>query len=97
MSRLKKIVGRRGLTDYETFALQALVDKAERDAGHTLSLPALQALADDYLASLGPAQRQPCQARSKTKGGRVRQQQADPGCQDYRWQPGTPARHLRKR
>lgn len=97
MSRLKKNVQGNALTDYEQFALQALIDKAERDAGRQLSTEDLQALAQDYLSSIGREARRQRKVRACAKMVRVRQQNAEAADMAFHWQPPSCARHLRHR
>ncbi|MBO1811418.1 DUF3811 domain-containing protein [Serratia ureilytica] len=97
MSRLKKIVQGNDLTDYEQFALQALIDKAERDAGGQLSTEDLHAVVLDYLSSIDRESRKQRKARACAKMGRVRQQNAEADGKVFNWQPSSSARHLRHR
>lgn len=96
MNRFTKMLQTAELTEYERFALHALADQAEREAGHRLSDRELQAVVDDWLARPEQAQRRlTLRGGTLTRARRVRQQRAAQSGQDYHWQPATPARQLR--
>lgn len=97
MSRLKKIVQGNALTDYEQFALQALIDKAERDADRQLSTEDLQAVVQDYLSSIDRESRQRRKARASAKMVRIRQKNTEAADKGFHWQPPASSRHLRRR